>query len=156
MKINTQYLILNINKGAATLPIILLVGGLVVEIGIAGIFIAYFLSQSGFGVKLSNEAFAASQAGIQDAIMKIVRNKNLDYTTSGSPYTLNIGNRSAQVTICKDFKTVSTSCDTANTGKDEITSLGSALTKRRKLQVIVNINSITGEVDIESEREIEL
>ena len=140
------------------LPVVLLIGGLVVEIGIAGAFIAYFLNQSGFGVKLSAEALAAAKAGIQDAKMRIVRNKNLDYTTSGSPYTLIIGNRSALITICKDAKTVSTACDTF-TGmeqKHEITSLGRAFTKRRQVQAILYINSTTGEMKLESEKEIEL
>ena len=137
---------------AATLPMVLLIGGLVVEIGIAGAFIAYYLSQSGFGVKLSAEALAAAKAGIQDAKMRIVRNKN--FTPSPNPYTLSIGNNSAQITVCKELKTVSTACDTAMAGKFEITSLGTAFTKRRQVQAILYINSTTGEMKLESEEEI--
>ncbi|PIP92213.1 hypothetical protein COW77_01145, partial [Candidatus Wolfebacteria bacterium CG18_big_fil_WC_8_21_14_2_50_39_7] len=66
MKLTTHNSLLN-TKAAATLPVILLVGGLIVEIGITGAFIAYFLSQSGFGIKLSEEALAAARAGIEDA-----------------------------------------------------------------------------------------
>jgi len=137
---------------AATLPIVLLIGGLVIEIGIAGAFIAYYLSQSGFGVKLSAEALAAAKAGIQDAKMRIVRNKN--FIPSPNPYTLSIGNNSAQITVCKELKTVSTACDTAMAGKFEITSLGTAFTKRRQVQAILYINSTTGEMKLESEEEI--
>ncbi len=139
---------------AATLPMVLLVGGLVVEIAIAGAFIAYFLSQSGFGVKLSAEALAAAKAGIQDAKMRIVRNKN--FIPSPNPYTLTIGNNSAQITVCKELKTVSTACDTAMTGKFEITSLGMAFTKRRQVQAILYVASTTAEVKLESEKEIAL
>ena len=139
---------------AATLPMVLLVGGLVVEIAIAGAFIAYFLSQSGFGVKLSAEALAAAKAGIQDAKMRIVRNKN--FIPSPNPYTLTIGNNSAQITVCKELKTVSTACDTAMTGKFEITSLGMAFTKRRQVQAILYVASTTAEVKLESENEIAL
>jgi hypothetical protein len=135
---------------AATLPVILLIGGLVVEIGIAGAFIAYFLSQSGFGIKLSEEALAAARAGIQDATMRIIRSKS----SVPNSYTLTIGNRSAQITICKDKKTVSSACDTEMTGKYEITSLGAALTKRRQIRTILRVDSYTGEVKLESEREI--
>ncbi len=141
-------------RAAIGLPVVLLIGGLVTEIAIAGVFMAYFMNQSGLGTKLSAEALAASRAGVQDAMIKIIRNKNLNYTTSGSPYTLTVGNRSAQVTICKDSKTVSTTCGMAMTGKDEITSLGIAFNKRRNLQVILIVHSSIGKVEIESEKEI--
>ena len=139
-------------KGAAALPIVLLVGSLLVEIGIAGAFISYFLGQSGLGVKLSAEALAAAKAGIQDAQMRIVRNKN--FLPSPNPYTLTIGNNSTQITVCKELKTVSTACDTAITGKFEITSLGMAFTKRRQVRAILYINGTTGEMKLESEKEI--
>ena len=114
------------------------------EIGIAGAFIAYFLNQSGFGIKLSEEALAAARAGIQDATIRIVRDKN--FNPSPNPYTLTIGNRSAQVTICKD------TC--AGTDKFQVDSLGIAFNKRRKIRAVIYVNSLTGEVKLESEREI--
>ena len=114
------------------------------EIGIAGAFIAYFLSQSGFGVKLSEEALAAARAGIQDATIRIVRDKN--FNPSPNPYTLTIGNRSAQVTICKD------TC--AGTDKFQVDSLGIAFNKRRQVRAILYVDSITGEVKLESEKEV--
>ena len=143
MKLTTHNSLLN-TKAAATLPVILLVGGLIVEIGIAGAFIAYFLNQSGFGIKLSEEALAAARAGIEDAKIRIVRDKN--FNPSPNPYTLTIGNRSAQVTICKD------TC--AGTDKFQVDSLGIAFNKRRKIRAVIYVNSLTGEVKLESEREI--
>jgi len=139
-------------NGAATLPVVLLIGGLVVEIGIAGVFIAYYLSQSGFGVKLSEEALAASRAGIQDAFIRIIRNKS--YVPSA--YTLTIGDRLAQITICKDKITNSSSCDTPMPNKYEVTSLGQAFNKRRQVRAIFNVDANTGEVKLESEREVAL
>lgn len=140
-------------KAVATLPVVLLIGGLIVEIGIAGAFMAYYLAQSGLGVKLSEEALAAARAGIQDAKIRIVRNKNLGYTTS----TLIVGNRDSKITICKDAKTVSSACDTPGADMDnkyEITSLGAALTKRRQVRAIVSVDNLTGEVKVESEKEV--
>ncbi len=139
-------------KAAATLPIVLLVGGLAVEIGIAGAFVAYFLSQSSFGIKLSGEALAAARTGIQDARIKIVRDKN--FIPGYNPYTLNIGSNSAQITVCKDLRTVSSACDTPMSGKFEITSLGTAFTKYRQVRVIIHVNDITGETRLESEIEV--
>ena len=144
MKLITHNLELNDKKAAVTLPVILLVGGLIAEISIAGAFIAYFLNQSGFGIKLSEEALAAARAGIQDATIRIVRDKN--FNPSPNPYTLTIGNRSAQVTICKD------TC--AGTDKFQVDSLGIAFNKRRKIRAVIYVNSLTGEVKLESEREI--
>ena len=131
-------------KAAATLPVVLLIGGLVVEIGVTGVFMAYYLSQSGLGVKLSEEALVAARAGIQDAKIRIVRNKS--FIPSPNPYALTVGNRTAQITTCKD------TC--AGAGKFQITSLGMALAKRRQVQSIISVDSFTGEVKIESEKEI--
>ena len=129
---------MNNNKATAALPAMLFIGGIIVEIGIAGAFISYYLSQSGFGIKMSAEALAAAEAGVQDALIKIIRNK--DFTSSG--YDLTVGNRSANVVVCKD------TC--AGTGKHKITSIGSALVKRREIEAVVNVNNTTGEVKIES------
>ena|SRR3990167_6031901 len=137
----------NTNKnifGIAVLPTILLIGGLVVEIGIAGLFISYFLNSSGFGVKISEEALSAAKSGIDDAIIKIIRNKG---SVVSSPYTINIGNNSAQISVIKDLPSV---------GKYEITSLGSAGLKRRRLQAIINVDNNSNEVKYESLKEISI
>ncbi len=149
--LNSKSYILNSRSGIVALPAMLLIGGIIVEIGIAGLLVSYFLTQSNFGVKLSAQALAAAQTGVKDATLKIIRDK--DFSDS---YSINIGNQSSQITVCKDFKTVSTFCDTQNSGKHEIISLGIVQKKQRKIQAILNVNSITGEVKIESVKEIEI
>ena len=57
------------------LPTVLLIGGVIIEIAIAGVFIVYFLGQSSFGVKWSAEALAAGRTGVYDAVLKIIREK---------------------------------------------------------------------------------
>lgn len=138
-------------SGMAALPMVLLIGGIVVEISLAGAFISFFAVQSGLGVKLSDEALAAAKSGVQDAVLKIIRNKNF---SSPSGYILATGNRSAVVTVCHDSYTASTACDTLSVGKDEIISTGSALLKRRKMKAMINIDSVSGEIKIESIEEI--
>jgi len=133
-------------SGAAALVAVLLIGGLIVELGIAGIFISYYFSQSGLGIKLSEEALAAARSGIQDAEIKIIRNKN--FIPSPNPYTLTVGERTVQVDVCKD------SC--AGPNKYQITALGMALTKRRQIQAIFYVDDNTGEVKLESEKETAL
>lgn len=141
-------------KAATALPVVFLIGGLIMEMGIAGAFMAYYLAQSGFGVKLSEEALLAARAGIQDAKIRVIRSQSSIPDT----YTLSTGNRSAQVTVCKEKKTVTTACDisTDMANKYEVTALGAALTKRRQVRAIISINNITGEVKVESEKEIAL
>lgn len=133
----------NQEKAFGVLPVVLLIGGLVVEIGIAGLFMSYFLNSSGFGVKISEEALSAAKSGVDDAIIKIIRNKGdaiLPY-----PYSLSVDNNSVQVGVLKDSPLV---------GKYEIISLGSAGLKRRKLEAVVNIDNDNGEVKVEFIREI--
>ncbi len=122
-------------KGVVALPTILVIGGIVVEIGLAGVLIAYLVSQSGSGVKLSFEAMAAARAGINDAIIKSVRN----YDSSAST-TISVGNYSAETSV------------TRNPLMDKYTiySIGTALNKKRKLKAILNVNEITREIKIES------
>ncbi|KKQ23085.1 hypothetical protein A2999_01685 [Candidatus Wolfebacteria bacterium RIFCSPLOWO2_01_FULL_38_11] len=135
-------------KGAAVLPTILLFGGIAVEIGITGVLIALFLSQGSLGAKLSEEALAAANSGIEEGVLKIVRDK--DYNSISSS-TLSVGDRSSvEFFICKDI----VSC--GGTGKHTIYSIGSALNKRRKVNALIATDSITGEVKIEYIKEVSL
>ena len=61
--------------GQIALPFILLVGGLIVEIVIAGLLVSFFVSASALGERLSVRALAAANAGIDDAIVRISSNK---------------------------------------------------------------------------------
>ena len=132
-------------KATAVLPTILLIGGITVEISIAGVLISYLLSQSNFGIKLSEEALSAANSGIEDSIMKIVRDKN--YSSPSS--TLFIDYRSsAEVSVCRDV------C--SGVGKYEINSIGSSLNKRRKIQALITADSLTGEIKTEYIKEISL
>src|SRR3989338_5812168 len=113
------------SKCIATLPVVLLISAIVIELTIAGVILAAFLSNTVFSSKLSSEALAAARAGAQDAIVKIIRDKNF---SAPSGYSLpNISNRtSAQVTVLRDTPVV---------GLDEITSVGTAfLTRKKKIQ----------------------
>lgn len=144
----------NKEKGMTALPTILLIGGVIIEIAIAGVFIIYFVGQSSLGVKLSAESLAASRTGVYDAILKIVREKN--FSTGATPYTMAIGNNSVQVWVCRNSKTAVSYCDTAANGKYEITSLGKVRDKYRRLRAFLNVNDVNGEVRLELISEIAL
>ena len=150
------------NSGVAVLPTILLIGGLLTTISASLLFISYFFGQGSFGIKLSNEALAAAQAGISDAIIRVVRDKN--YNTVNSSYSLAVGNRSAQVSVCAenrktDFMLDPDPCDVVDNNlinKREITSIGSAFNKKRRLKAIINVNDDSGEIKTELVEEVAL
>ncbi len=129
-------------KAVAALPMILLIGGIIVEVGLAGMFIAFVLSNLGYGSRLANEALAAANSGVDDALVRIVRDKGFSGT-----YELAVGSRLVQVEVIKDFPV---------TGKHRITALGVALTRKKKVEAVAGVNETTGEVKMEYLKEIAL
>ena len=132
-------------KGVAALVTILMVGGITVEIIIAVIATSYLFAQSEFGSKLSADAYFAASGGVQDAIMRIIRDKSFTQSVT----TLSVGGYSADVSVCKDLP-----C--AELGKHKILSVGKAQSRRRQLEAILNVDSLTGEVRLESLKEVSL
>ncbi|MBP6855494.1 MAG: hypothetical protein KBC26_00715 [Candidatus Pacebacteria bacterium] len=134
--------------GAIALSVILIVGVIVVEIAAASMLISYFANQEGFGTRLAIIAATSARVGVDEALRRIVRG---DYASAGGSFSVSLaGNASAGVTVCKDLKTVTSACDTANGGLYEITSIGSAVTKKSKLRAYVVVDTLTGRMTIES------
>ncbi len=128
-------------RAIAALPMMLLIGGIVAEIGIASALIAYFFSQGNIGIKISAETLAIANSGVNDALIKIIRNKDFSGT-----YNLTVSvDKLANITVTRDLPAVN---------KSKIVSIGTLLNKKRKLEAVVNINPSSGEVKIESIKEI--
>ena len=107
-------------KGQAVLPAILLICGIITEIAVAGALVAFILSSSGWGERLSSRALAAAKTGVEDAFMKITLNKNF---SAPSGYSIVIDGLSVLVVVNKD-------CPVS--GSDQVISLGQALSRQRK------------------------
>lgn len=122
--------------GIASLPVILLLGGIIIEIGIASTFLLVYLNNSIYGIRLSNEALEGAHSGINDAVMRVILDKNFN-----EAYDLTVGRASVDISVCKDV------C-VAN--RHEVTAIGRAFTKQHKLVAILNVSSTTGFVEIES------
>src|SRR3989344_4437073 len=90
-------------NGFSSLPAILFIGGLLLQIAIAMAFLLYAFSNATFAVRFRAEALSAARAGIEDGIITVVRNKNCPTAECPSPYTITAGARSATVTLCKDI-----------------------------------------------------
>lgn len=129
--------------GVAALPTILILGGIITELAIAAIIGGYLLINLELGNRLSEEAFSAAKSGVEDALLKIVRDRSFN-----NNFSLAVGNNSATVTICKDI------C--VGVGKYKITAAGQAQSRHRQLEAIVVVDDTTGGVALESLTEVPL
>jgi len=131
-------------KGIVALPtvlfLILIISGLVLTIG----FLFFYQSQGETAINQSRRALHYAEAGIYDALLKIDR----DLTFESAGYTLNFNsNGEAEVSVQRD---------TPEEDKDTIYSLGKCGDSRRKIKVIIQIESNTGKVSILSWQEEEI
>ena len=131
-------------RGAATLPVILILGGLVLEVTVATAFIVFVFGRSGYGDRLSMEALAAARSGVMDGIARVVADKDF---SDADGYSLTVGDRTAAITITRDVP---------EEGKTRVTATGTALVRKRKIQADLKVDSETGKADIISFEEINL
>ncbi len=125
------------HAGQATLSFILLVSGVILEVAIAGSFVAYFFSASGYGERVSARALAAARAGVEDAQIQIARNKEYGGGNTVS-YSFSVGDDVAEVTVSR------TTDSGANTYVYTITAVGTAFTRERRLVATMAVNRTTG------------
>lgn len=137
-----------LSRGIASLPAIILFGGLMVEIGLTGAFLVYYLNNSLYGTRLSQAALVAAEAGIEDGILKVVLDKSCPNVSCPSSYSIVTDSGTADVVICKD------SC--SGSGTTQITSVGSSLTRKHKIVAVLSVNNTTGLVTKDSITEIPL
>jgi hypothetical protein len=131
------------SAGQATLSFILLVSGVVLEVAIAGSFVAYFMNAAGFGERLAARALAAARAGVDDAMLQVVRNKEL-VTAGTSAYAFSMGGDTASVLISR------TSDSGAGTYIYSVASTGVAGSRERKLVARIVVNQTNGLAELQS------
>ena len=141
--------IFNNKKGITAISTILLVGSLMAEIAIASLISSYLLGDEGLGLKISYQTYFTSKSGINDAILKIIRDKNI----GNGEYNLAIDNKSARVIICKNstaYENVPT-CSAPNlSGQYSILSISVILNKKSKIRAAVSVDDISGLVSTQS------
>lgn len=130
------------NRGIAALPIILLVSVLIFEVAAAGTFILFISQQTGSTLRRQVEALVSAEAGINDAVIRIVRDKTF---SSVSPYIITVGSWEVSVKVEKDQPSV---------GKHRVTSTASAFSRGKTLQAILTVDATTGQVTADSIIEI--
>jgi len=133
--------------GFSSLPMLLLLGGIIVIFALGASLLIFSLNNANLGERLSWEALAAAQSGINDAILHVVRDQNCPDASCPANYTLLVGERSVVVTISKDFPQI---------GKHTIMAEAAAGINRRKLTAILQTGDASGETIIESLQETPL
>jgi len=125
-------------KGFSLLPVVLIAGIIVAEVGVALSFVMYLTNSASYGARLSQEAFYGARSGVNDAFLKIIRNK--DYSSPG--YNLTVGKSNVNVVVTNEI------------GIATIVSTGTVLNRQRKLQAVISIDAETGEASLFSLQEI--
>jgi len=117
-------------QGVAALITVLSMGGLIFTIALGAVIIAYFANQNILSFRNSTRAFYASQSGLQDALLKLERNK--DYRDSFNLSIDGVNNVTvsfAEFNPPREFAIISTSTFAQS---------------NTRIQVIVEIDDTTG------------
>ncbi len=135
--------------GQIALPFVLLVGGIIAEIVIAGSVVSFFASASSAGEQLSLRALSAAYAGVYDGIMRISSNK--ETASAGTVnYSLSVGDDSVSISISRTVD------DPLNVYEYTVAATASARNRRRKVVGDVVVEQTTGVLDIVSVEEAAL
>lgn len=123
------------------LPLVIMIGLVIVELGVAMAFLVYFSNLSSYGTRLAQEALFGARSGVNDAILRIIRNKDFMGTYS----SITVGRATVTVSVVKDQP---------DTNQTTITSTGIALIRQKKYQAVVSIDPNTATVSLVSLTEI--
>ena len=84
-------------KGVVSIATMLVLGAVVVQIGLVGFILSYYLNTTNAGVKFSSYAFSGARSGISEGVIRIMRD---DYN-HGIVFSLTeSGGTVINVTIC--------------------------------------------------------
>lgn len=138
----------NNKKGFSALPTILIISMIIMEVSVVAVILANTFNNTRFGERLSSEAYGAARSGVQDGILRVIRIK--DCPTDPNPgcpssYTFTAGSRQADVSIADE-----------GNGVIVVGSIGRASLRSRKIEATLGVSSSTGEVLIQSLKEVAL
>ena len=144
------------HAGIATLPVILLISGIVMELTIAGVIIASLITSTIFSERLSAEALAAARSGAQDAIVKIIR-YNCSSFISGCPSE---NPDSPDVVVLAENRTaevyIAAKTPIGDGVRFTVSSVGIAATNKKKIEALVEVSASSGKVSVVSFKEVPL
>ena len=130
--------------GQATLSLAILVGGTAILIGLTLAFLTISFTNSASGFQAANRALDIASAGAQDALLRLARDKTLSETAG---YEVQVGNHFAKVTIQNTSLVLNRAL---------ITSQATVGVAQRKIQVLAEVDKITGKVGVISWKQVAL
>ena len=123
------------NNGQAALATMLVIGGLISLIALTLVVIISSYVSSSYGFQYSQRALAVANAGADDALIQLTRNKSFENQTG---YTVNVLNDTATVQVIQN---------SPQSGQATIISIANVLNYKSRVRVIVSIND-NGEIRI--------
>src|SRR3989338_1605713 len=132
-------------EGAAALTTTLLIGGLIIEMGLAAAFLFSLLNFTNYGVRLAAEGVAGAAAGIEDGFLRVVRDKC--FISTG--YDFDFGGAMV-VAVKVERPPTGPSCEEVASGVETriVTATASLFTKRRRMRGTAEVDMKTGLVNI--------
>lgn len=141
-------------KGAAMLATVLAVILILLAVGLSmissGIFEG-FMSQT---QRDSREAFSAAQSGIQDAMLRVARNKNFSHAGYFIPAGCTLNGAAACVRVVVEKDAASACSQTISAGQDCLIATGTIENTTRKSEVILSVNATNGTINQVSWKEL--
>lgn len=122
-------------KGQVTLSMALLVGSITVFLGIALSFLIASFINSSYGFKASERALAAAKGGVNDAMLRLLR----DNTISSSGYNVPLDGINIRVSVEQNVP---------NEGSATVTSRASVSGYERTIRAIMAVNATTSEISL--------
>lgn len=122
-------------SGAVSLVTILILAGILFEIVLVGVVTSFLAGEKNIGMRSYHNALFAAQSGINDAHIRIIRNR--EFVPNPNPYTLTLQNGSASISITR------TTLDATHI-QYVVASTGSSGLKRIKITTVVIVDDITG------------
>ncbi|MDP1629685.1 MAG: hypothetical protein Q8L57_03635 [bacterium] len=132
-------------RGAAVLPLVLVATFIILIVGVGISFIAFIENMTAFSQRRASEAEIAARAGIDDALVRILRDRSFN---SGG-YDLTLGGATATVTV-----TVNNNCVETKSNYSCVRSLGKAQNRQKKIQAAASIDPETGRMVVVSMKEV--
>jgi len=141
------------DSGLVALPTVLLISAIILEISIAGALFSTSLTNTRLNERLSAIALASARSGAEDAMIRIIRYKNCPSDPfCPASYTLTTGNVSGLDSDNGSSALITISDD--GSGRITILSIGTISRRKKSVEVILLVDTTTGEVSLESFEEI--
>ena len=121
-------------RGQIALTTVLLIGSFIMIMVLTLAFLSVSIVSSGRLVQSSNRALAVSSAGVQDAVLKLIRN--------------NAFNEDFQVNVGGDTASVDITNTAFNDGRVIVVSSSTVNSSQRGVRAIISIVSSTGQVNL--------